>query len=81
MFHGSSRASRCGEMFARKIRCFENFCSLCSLPAQEKSTLLAKGALGWVGAEAQEDLVWPHWRIAEGSEAGSTLWFPGSPFW
>lgn len=34
------------KLFARKIRGFENFCSLCSLLAQEKSTLLAKGQRG-----------------------------------
>lgn len=33
-------------MFARKIRCFENVCSLYSLSAQKKPTLLAKGAAG-----------------------------------
>lgn len=68
-------------VFARKIRCFENFCSLYSLPAREKPTLLAKGG-SREGAEAGgQELGWPWWRIPEGSEVGSRLWFPGSSFW
>lgn len=67
-------------MFARKIRCFENFCSLCSLPAQEKSTLLAKGAAGGGGGRRLGTGLAPV-EDSEGSKAGGRLWFPGSPFW
>lgn len=57
-------------MFARKIRCFENVCSLRSLPAREKPTLWSKGQR--VGAEARgQEWVRPQWRIPEGSKAGS----------
>lgn len=69
-------------MFARKIRCFENVCSLYSLSAQKKPTLLAKGAAGGGGgAEAGGwEPVQPQGRIQRGARPAAD-WFPGSPFW
>lgn len=56
-------------MFARKIRCFEDFCSLCSLPAQEKPGLLAKGAAGWGWGQVAGH--WAgHWSGPRGGSGG-----------
>lgn len=67
-------------MFARKIRCFENVCSLYSLSAQKKPTLLAKGAAGAGVGPRQEAGNWSGPRGGSGGERGrgwQQTGFPG----
>lgn len=70
MFHRGCRVWE--SIFGRKIRCFENFCSLCSPPAQEKATLLAEGHR----AKAEAGISGRY--VPEGSWVGSGLgsWLP-----